>query len=74
MFKKGNYCNSCPECICCGLNEDVIISVCDLCENEISEFAYKVNGETLCRKCAIEYIEDNADEFLGYLETVEIEE
>lgn len=56
-------CVGCPQgCINCG-RKHVEVSVCDWCEEYAAEF-YDIDGEEVCKDCAIDYIKENAESFL----------
>lgn len=64
MIKTDNNCNGCPECRHCGRAKDYTYTACDVCNNDITnENSY----DGMCVQCAIDYIENNASEFLDYL-------
>ena len=68
MIKEINECVGCPQgCINCG-RKSLVIRVCDWCENPIDDYYYDIENEEVCKECAIEYIRDNASDYLDYFD------
>lgn len=56
-IKYTSDCNSCAECIGCGLNKRRKAVFCDKCKQEISDNVFIVNEKQLCDSCALETLE-----------------
>lgn len=65
MKNTENYCNGCPDCICCKLKYDIVVDRCSSCEQILEDKCYEF-GDTdiMCYDCSRQYIVDNVDDFM----------
>lgn len=53
-IKTTDDCCGCAECIHCGRDKLRFGAFCDICEEEIGDTVYFLDGLTVCRDCLLE--------------------
>ena len=52
MVKYESNCNGCPDCIGCGRShKKVAVVYCDICNHEIQDDVYNLDGQHVCEDC-----------------------